>query len=184
MNPLSFIPSAWMIYVRAAVYVALAGICFGGGWMVNGWRLGTANEKLVAQDAQEHAQALTVSIAATKAAQARADTLQAQLSGISATGYAALRKGEHENDNLRSDVATGARVVRFNGLACPAANNLPKTAASGSVDSGAGAAVDAATGQAVLSLRASAERIGVKLQTCQAQLGCITGQSACAASSP
>jgi hypothetical protein len=181
MNPLTLIPSAYMLYVRIAAVVLVAALCFGTGWKVNGWRLGTVAAGLQVQEAHERADALAAALRAAKVNRERAEALQAQLAGISATGYAALRKGEHENDNLRNAVATGASVVRVHGLNCPGTADVPPAVAGRGVDSGGGAALDVGTGQTFLSVRAVAGRISAKLETCQRTLGCITGQTACPA---
>ena len=180
MNPLSFIPGPWQVWVRIAALVALVLLGAGVTWKVDAWRYGSEIAALKA----EHAQTVTDSYKAAQAAQARAiadrDKLAGQLAASSASYQSDLTRKEHENQALRTAVASGTRIVRVNDATCGAAgDDLPEAASGGRVDPSAGATLTAAGGQRVLDLRAAAGRVDTKLAACQAAVKCLTGQGPC-----
>lgn len=184
MNPLSFIPAAYQVWVRIAVLVVLVGLVFGAGWKVKGAMDGAAIADLKTQHAQLVADATARSLTAQKKADADHQALATSLAQSSATYHEDLTREQHANDLLRADVAAGTRSLRIDATCPGRPADVPQAAASGRMDPGAGAVLSAAAGQAVLDLRARITDTEHQLGACQAAVKCITGQGACAVSSP
>lgn len=180
MNPLALIPAPWLIWVRIAVVVLLAGLCFGTGCKVTSWRDASA----IADVKVAHSQAIADATARTHAAQLKVDAehqlLADHLAADSSDRFKELNRREREIDTLRPAVADGSRVVRVADATCPGGpGDLPKATGGGRVDPAAGAVLSAAAGQTVLDLRASITGTEHQLAACQAAVKCITGQGAC-----
>lgn len=176
MNPLALIPAGLQVYARIAAMVLLvvAGVLI--GWTVQGWRLGTDLASLKAEHAQTITEAYKGALAAQAKAQADHQALAADLAIQSATFHEDLTRRERAIENLRPAVAAGTRIVRV-AATCPAApDHVPEAATGGRMDSGAGAVLAPDAGQAVLDLRAGAERFSTKLAACQAAVIRLTGQ--------
>lgn len=181
MNPLTFISPGLQVYARIAAVFVVAFACASAGWMLRGWKDGTEIANLKAQHAPAIADAAGRSQAAQKKADADHAELASRLSDSESRYHEDLTRSLHENDSLRTAVATGARVVRVAGTCPGRPGDVPQAAAGGQLDPRAGAVLDAAGGQAVLDLRAGAIRADRKLAACQAAVKCLTGQGACPA---
>lgn len=180
MNPLAWIPAPWLIWVRIAVVVLLAGLCFGTGWKVKGVMDGAELADVKAQHAQLVADATARTLAAQKKADAEHQLLADHLAADSSDRFKELNRREREIDTLRPAVADGSRVVRVADATCPGGpGDVSKAASGGRVDPAAGAVLSAAAGQTVLDLRASITGTEHQLAACQATVKCITGQGAC-----
>lgn len=173
---MNLIPPQYRLLAALVLLAVVAALGFGGGWAVNGWRLGTQVATVKQQHAQAVTDATTATLAQFKTAVAERDALALKLAGIDRAYSDQLRSKQSENDNLRNAVRTGTRVVRINGASCnPAGSaNVPQAGAGSSVDSGSGAVLGADAGQAVLSIRAGALNFDAKLSACQSALSRIT----------
>jgi prophage endopeptidase len=178
---MNLLPAAAKGYVTAALYAAVALAIFGAGWAVNGWRLGAE----VAEVKRQHAQALFVASEASGRELARVtaerDRLQEALGGLDAAGLAKLKGDANETERLRACVRDDTCGLRVR-ASCPTnPAGVPGAAQGGSVDTGAGARLDADVEPHYFTLRGGISRTQTKLATCQAALGCLTGQGACPA---
>lgn len=127
-----------------ASLIALA-LSFGGGWMVNGWRL--------------NAQHQTEKLAAAKATLRLTD-------GLAATNdenLAKLEKSQNETTRLRDCLRTGTCGLRVHTI-CPTATP------SASVDTGEGAELAEPARRAYFALRDAIDKHQAQLSACQDQL--------------
>lgn len=178
MSLTDLIPPQYRLAAMAAAFVAAVGVGFGGGWTVNGWRLGAALEAAKGAHEADKAQALAATVRQLITASADRDALAAQLADLDKNATADLKRLTNENETLRGRVAAGTVRVRVNGAVCPGAQpaDVPQAPAGSGVDTGTGAVLTADAGRSVFNLRAAAIREGSKLAACQAALGRLTGQ--------
>ena len=154
--------------VKAAVYAALAALCFGSGWVVQGWRLG---EELSAQSAS-HSKALSDITAATAAAlsakQAKQIELANHLAALDAQHYQELIHAQSVTSALSADLAAQRKrlSVRVSGSSCA---GMPASAGPASVDNGAERVdLHPATAASVVAITSEADQCAVKLTALQA----------------
>lgn len=162
----------------AGVAIALA-VAFGAGWAVNGWRLSSE----VADLEVEHSKAVATAANARSDEVVRLtgerDRLQGVLGTLDAAGLEKIKGEANETERLRTCVAAGTCGLRVRAV-CPAAPaGVPGAPQSSSVDSGAGARLDGPAESAYFTLRGGILSAQNKLATCQASLGCLTGQRPC-----
>lgn len=162
--------------IKAAIVAGAVVVGFGGGWAVNGWRLGTKVESLKAEHLQTVADAATAAGLQLAEATRERDALAATLSGIDVAGMAELKRTKNENETLRSRVASGAVGLRV-AATCPAVN--PAAAGKtegGRLDSGTAPVLDAAAESTYFALRQGITDTEATLTACQGALGAFSGQ--------
>lgn len=168
-------------YIRLAIAVAALAAAGATGWFVNGWRLNSE----IAELQRQHAQAMFVAseAAARELAKVTAerDAIQATFNGLDAAGLAKLKGDADETERLRTCVRNGTCGLRIR-ASCPTNTpNVPGAPQGGGLDTGTGSRLDANAESDYFALRGGISRIQNKLATCQAALGCMTGQRACPA---
>lgn len=162
--------------MKPYVYAAVAAAIFGAGWAVNGWRLGSALERVKAAHSDTVAKAATAAGEQLAEATRERDALAATLSGIDVAGMAELKRTKNENETLRSRVASGAVGLRV-AATCPAVN--PAAAGKtegGRLDSGTAPVLDAAAESTYFALRQGITDTEATLTACQGALGAFSGQ--------
>lgn len=154
--------------VKAAVYAALAVMCFGAGWVAQGWRLG---DELSAQSAS-HAKALSdISAAAAvalSAQQAKQIELANHLAALDAQHYQELIHAQSVTSALSADLAASRKrlPVRVSGASC---SGVPARAGPARVDDGAERAdLHPATAASAVAIAGEADQCAVKLTALQA----------------
>lgn len=143
------------------VALALAAAGFGGGWLVNGWRLTSEYNA----EAATRAQAYAVQVGALTADR---DALALKLTARDDANLDKLRKAQNETNRIRDCVRSGTCGLRVPVL-CPVPQS-PSAAPGASVDTGTRAELDGAAGRAYFALRDGIDRAGSQLAACQDQL--------------
>lgn len=147
--------SLWQVVAIVALISLPAG--FGGGWLVNGWRLHSKIASLQTQQAQLQA---TIDKAYADGEE-KARTLEHDRAIAIADLSQSLHDAEAKNAQLENDrdaaIAAGTQrvYVRAN---CPTGNSMPADAVTASGDHAAAAELDPAYRQALSDLRRGAEQ--------------------------
>jgi len=152
-------------------------VCFGLGWLVNGWRLSAELADVQSSHSRAIARAAAETLTAQQERDALADEKRQRLAGI---GTEAAKQGvqnANENERVNTCLRDGSCVLRIRAQCPPAASNVPSARPGGGVDTPAPAVLAPETGQAYTALRAGILETERVLRACQASLGVFTGQS-------
>lgn len=136
------------------VYIVAGAVAVGaaGGWLVNGWRLGSELAGLQAAHNGLIAAANATTLAAVKAEQDRYKTREQERNNIDAGKTAELAKAQHELQTLRTGVADGSIGLRV-AATCPrSTGDVPARSSGPGVDDGAAPELTADAQQAYYSL--------------------------------
>lgn len=158
----------YMVYIRIGIYALLALLCFGGGWQINGWRLGSELAHVKQEYAQAAQQATTATLHAQQTLDAKSASVTATITAIDHSATLRITKVQDENKQLRTLVDTGSVRLRYAG-ACPVqgAGSVSGTVTSTSVGVSPGPELDAAAGRSYLALREGIGTITEQLNACQ-----------------
>lgn len=152
------------------IVLAIAAASALGGWIVNGWRLGTEIQALKAKHSQTISDAEAETNRRMIALTNERDAKATRLASVDATYTAKLTKARHENKTLADRLASGTTGLRI-AATCPASPTQGAGAAqSGSVDSPTGAVLDASAGSAYSALRDGITTTETTLAACQNSL--------------
>ena len=170
-------PAALQLLARLAIVAALVGGGFGGGWVVNGWRLGEAMASLKADHSAAVATSNAAALSMQKTLDAQREATAAQLSSIATAGAKQLKALKNENDTLRASVRGGSIGLRV-AATCPSpGGNVPTGAPGGIVDTGTGPRLNPDAEPDYFALRDGIQTQQATLAACQKALAAITGQT-------
>ena len=154
--------------VKAAIYAALAALCFGAGWVVQGWRLGDELSAKSASHAKTLSDISAAAAVALSAQQAKQIELANHLAALDAQHYQELIHAQSVTSALSADLAASRKrlSVRTSGSSCPRA---PTGADSARLDDGAERAdLHPATAASAVAIAGEADQCAVKLTALQA----------------
>lgn len=155
--------------IATSYALALAAVVgFGGGWLVNGYRLDAEIADLKADHASVVAAETGKTLRAQKDLQAEKDGRQAQIDAVELTAQQTLGAANAETIRLRTCIANGTCGLRVNTIRAACASDVPGTGPAVSVDVDTGTRLTADAEQAYFTLRDAIPRIQSKLAACQA----------------
>lgn len=158
---MSYIPLSWRITIGALIVLAALGGSFYAGWHVRSLSCEKAQQQaVIAAQAAFNAQ--------LQSAIKDRDALYLQLQAANDQATADYRKAQHETNNLRNRVESGAVGLRINNATC--SSSVPKASTSASLDNGTGATLNATARQDYFALRNAIDDTEAKLKACQGEL--------------
>lgn len=170
-------PDVLQLIARLAMVAALVGGGFGGGWVVNGWRLGTAMANLKADHSAAVATANGAALKLQKELDAQRDATAAQLSSIATAGAKRVKALKDENEILRASVRGGSIGLRV-AATCPGpASDVPTGPPGGIVGTGTGPRLTPGAESDYFALRDGIQTQRETLTACQKALAALTGQT-------
>ena len=153
--------------VKAAGYASIAALCFGVGWVAQGWRLGAELSTKSASHAKALSDITAAATAALSAQTAKQIELANHLAALDSQHYQELIHAQSVTSALSADLAAQRKrlSVRTSGSSC---SGVPAIADPASMDDAAERAdLHPATAASVVAIAGEADKCAVKLTALQ-----------------